>query len=699
MGLEEHGRRSRIAALIILSLLVGSVMPALAALARIEDVSVAEDVPPEILWQGDVALMNGTTMNVTAYTSGAVYEVASATAFGALAAAAAAGAFNYTVSDEWGFLYLDSIADVPNEGWTGWMYWVNYPEAPMPMVGATDYAVEDGDVVTWYWSSGMEMSPADSPRLVLITVSVDEPAVVASSDYPTLQYDAQRTGNVPGGAPKTATLLWRSNEKTAGCIQAGPLVSNGRVYSVTWASWMSGNASDALYCLDKDSGEVIWHIPEVRGASTPAIAGNLLFVGTQDGRLACVNTTSRTVEWSEKIDTTPSFHGVASSPLVYRDRVYVLSFTDGTLHAFSGDGTAQWNFTTGGEIFCYSSPAAFEDRIFFAGNASGQHALYCVNLSTHEAVWNFSTATEIRGSPTIWPEEGLVFFTTKYVYGRSYGLYAVNITTGEEAWHVSHKSSWASPALSDGRLYIGGSMVDPTFYCYRATNGSLVWKKSELEGALDSSPVVAGGTVYFGVNSLDGSLYALDAADGSTRWNYTVHRPPGFGGGLNVASHPAVADRTLYIGMDNMGVLAFRDPSSGEFDTGVPAHPYPSIAGRHYGTLTPFRDLAVTTVSLRACAGTGGHTRSFKLWNDTWVGVEVQGDGYSGDWRTLSFEGTVTLHKNETYYYRIDTGSYPLLHPEARLQLSDGIITCTNFTDVNGAVHSAGIPALRLYGR
>ncbi len=699
MGCEEHIGRKRIAAIIILGIVVGSMMPSLATLERIEEVSVAGEDLPEIIWQGDVAVMNGTTINVTAYTSGVVYEVASATAFGALAAAAAAGGFNYTVSDDWGFPFVDSIADVPSESWSGWMYWVNYPAEPMPMVGATDYAVEDGDVVTWYWSSGMEMTPADSPRLVLINVSVNEPAVVASSDYPTYQYDAQRTGNVTGRAPKTATLLWQSNEKTAGCIQAGPVVSNGRVYISTWASWMSGNASDALYCLDKDSGAEVWNNTEVHGASTPAIAGNLLFVGTQDSRLACVNTTSGRTEWSEKIATTPSFHGIAASPLVYRTMVYVSSFTDGTLHAFSFDGTEQWNFSTGGEIFCYTSPAAFEDRIFFAGNFTGQHALYCVNLSTHEAAWNFTTETEIRGTPTIWTEKRLVFFTTKYVYGKSYGLYAVNITTGEEAWNVSHRSSWASPALSDGRLYIGGSAVDHTFYCYSASNGSLVWQNNKMEGAIDSSPVVADDKVYFGVNYLDGAVYALDATDGTTLWNYTVHMPPGYSGGFNVASHPAVSDRTLYIGIDNIGVLAFRDPPSGEFDTGVPDTPYPSIAGRHYGTLTPFRDLAVNTVYLRACAGTGGHTRSFKLWGDTWAGVEIHGDGYNGDWQNISFDDVVMLCKNKTYYYRIETGSYPQLHQEEKLQVSDGIITCTNFTDVNGAVHYTGIPALKLYYR
>ena len=180
-------------------------------------------------------------------------------------------------------------------------------------------------------------------------------------------------------------------------------------------------------------------------------------------------------------------------------------------------------------------------------------------MNTSEEVWNFTTETEIRGSPTIWGDKELVFFTTKYVYGKPYKLYAVNITTGEEVWNVTHHSSRASPALSYGKLYLGGSSVDTTFYCYDALNGSLLWKNEEMGGAINSSPVVADGKVYFGTNEVDGTVYALDAENGSKLWNYTLHVPEGFGGGFNIASPPAISDSTLFIGVDHVGVLAFRD--------------------------------------------------------------------------------------------------------------------------------------------
>ncbi|MCK4733020.1 MAG: PQQ-like beta-propeller repeat protein, partial [Methanophagales archaeon] len=381
--------------------------------------------------------------------------------------------------------------------------------------------------------------------------------MVASASYPMFQYDAQRTGNVSGIAPETATLLWNSSEKTAGCVQAGPVVYDGKVYISTWLSG-TAPATNALYCLDENTGEEIWNNTKVYGASTAAIADGKLFVGTMEGNITCVDATNGAILWSKKIEE-EFWGGVRSSPLVFDDKVYVLSPSDGMLHAFSFAGTELWNFSTGGEIFCYASPSAYGSKIFFAGNNSGQHALYCLDLSTHVEVWNFTTETEIRGSPTIWSEEGMVFFTTKYILTKKYGIYAVNITTGEKVWNVTHYSSWASPALSKGKIYVGGSGDDTTLYCYNAEDGSLIWKNEEMGGAIDSSPVVADGKVYFGTNEVDGTVYALEANSGSIIWNYTLHIPSGFGGGYNVASQPAVSDRTLFIGADNVGVLAFKD--------------------------------------------------------------------------------------------------------------------------------------------
>ena len=201
---ERANSRGLIRTLIFsICLVVGiAVMPAMASALLETNNSYGSTVSEQqkIIWQGDVTLMNGTTITVTAHNSGVEHEVNSTTAFGALDAAATAGAFNYTVTDEWGFLFADSIGDVAQEGWSAWIYWVNYPEESMPMVGATDYVVEDGDVVTWYWSSSAEMTPADSPLLVIINVSITENPTPDLTPEPTPTSHPRRSGG--GRAPQ-----------------------------------------------------------------------------------------------------------------------------------------------------------------------------------------------------------------------------------------------------------------------------------------------------------------------------------------------------------------------------------------------------------------------------------------------------------------------------------------------------------------
>ncbi len=152
------------------------------------NVSLVE--PQELIWQGDITLVNGATCNVTAHNSGESYVINQTTALGALDAAAEEGDFSYTVSDEWyaswGSLLVDSIADIQSEGWDGWMYWVNYPEDPTPMVGINQYKIKDGDVVTLYWSSNMNMMPADSPKLLIINVSVCSVFDTGKGTYPSI---------------------------------------------------------------------------------------------------------------------------------------------------------------------------------------------------------------------------------------------------------------------------------------------------------------------------------------------------------------------------------------------------------------------------------------------------------------------------------------------------------------------------------
>jgi parallel beta-helix repeat protein len=123
---------------------------------------------------------------------------------------------------------------------------------------------------------------------------------------------------------------------------------------------------------------------------------------------------------------------------------------------------------------------------------------------------------------------------------------------------------------------------------------------------------------------------------------------------------------------------------------------YPSISGTHNGTITMTHTVNVSTIFSYSCTGTGGHIEYAKIWNSSWGGAEAHWHGYVDDWHNCSFDKNFTLVAGETYNYTIRTGSYPQIHHTPELLTATGVITCTEFMDVNGKRHEGWIPAIRL---
>ena len=139
----------------------------------------------------------------------------------------------------------------------------------------------------------------------------------------------------------------------------------------------------------------------------------------------------------------------------------------------------------------------------------------------------------------------------------------------------------------------------------------------------------------------------------------------------------------------------------GQFDTGSPANPYPSIFGTHNGTVTPSQTITVQKLYTYPCSGTGGHTETIELYENGTLIANGSWDGYKGDWHTISIHnmtGTlyVTLLKDHEYNYTICTGSYPQIIHVKEFNATRGKITCSEFIDANGRRYEDWIPAIRL---
>ncbi len=128
-------------------------------------------VTSNIYWQGTVYLPDGTFTKTA--TNGKVYTIKWRTALGALEKASQLGGFSYTIKEtQWG-PFVSCIAGKceGSEGATsGWMYWVNYPNEPLPGVSADEFEVHERDVVYWYFSKSMSDTPDTSSMVIKIYI-------------------------------------------------------------------------------------------------------------------------------------------------------------------------------------------------------------------------------------------------------------------------------------------------------------------------------------------------------------------------------------------------------------------------------------------------------------------------------------------------------------------------------------------------
>ena len=410
-------------------------------------------------------------------------------------------------------------------------------------------------------------SIATTAALLIAILVLLLPQVVVA-EYPMFHHDPQRTGNVSGDAPTTANLMW-CTDLGNGYIGGGASVVAGRVYVSNWPG--SGTGNHGLHCLNESDGNIVWSnvLGGYGGVSTPAIECGRVFTGAKypSGELYCIDASDGATIWNRTIEPNPGYYGVASSPLIHNDIVYAVSSSDGRLHAFDFDGAEQWNYSASGSSDWYMSAATDGDKLFFGGG----NAMNCVDIATHNEEWTFNVGYKVTTTPAV--EAGVVYFATGKDEKK---LYAVDIATGTEIWNRSLYGSLSSPAISDGKIYIGDK--DKKINCIDATDGSEVWNQT-LGGKCDSSPIVANGMVYTAANYDKGTIYCFDANCGTLIWSYDTNQ-------YNMAQ-PAVSDGILFIGSDSGYLYAFRDPLPPEGDL------------NHDGSVTT----ADAAIALRMAAG------------------------------------------------------------------------------------------------
>ena len=170
--------------------------------------------------------------------------------------------------------------------------------------------------------------------------------------WPMFHHDLRHTGYTESPAPNTNQTMW--NYTTGDQVDSSPAVADGRVYV--------GSNDGKVYCLDAFTGAYVWNCTTGAIFSSPAVADGKVYVGSYDRKVYCLDAFTGAYVWN--FQTGGRFWG--SPPAVADGKVYFGSLDNKTYCLDAISGALIWSYTTGGNVF--SSPAIADGMVFISSN-------------------------------------------------------------------------------------------------------------------------------------------------------------------------------------------------------------------------------------------------------------------------------------------------------------------------------------------
>ncbi|MCJ7572003.1 MAG: PQQ-binding-like beta-propeller repeat protein [Candidatus Thermoplasmatota archaeon] len=219
---------------------------------------------------------------------------------------------------------------------------------------------------------------------------------------------------------------------------------------------------------------------------------------------------------------------IDASPVIDNGKVYIGSHNANFYCLNAANGDIIWTQVLGNGI--YSASSIVNNRVYLTADPG---FVYCLDAITGDVLWNYETnANYMDSSPAV--VDGKVYVGAGSNDGQVYCLDASN---GDEIWkYQTGDKIYSSPTYFDGKVYIGS--FDKKVYCLNASNGNKIWSFTMEGSCFLSSPAYFDEKIYIG--SYDKNLYCLDALTGNKLWNFTT--------GAKVESSPAIAYGKVFFG-------------------------------------------------------------------------------------------------------------------------------------------------------
>jgi outer membrane protein assembly factor BamB len=359
--------------------------------------------------------------------------------------------------------------------------------------------------------------------------------------WPMFRGGLGRTGAVPGAAgPLQGGLNWAFDREVR-TFYSTPAVVGNRVYTTSADKGVFTDRG-AIYCLDADTGGVVWKAspPGMRATfSSPAVWGHYLVVGeglhfTRDARVLCFDISDGAkLLWEYRTAS-----HVESSPCIWQGRVYIGAGDDG-YYCFdlapdaSGKPRLVWH-VPGNQYPDAETPPAVADGRVYVGLGMGGKAVVCLDADTGKELWRVATPYPVFAPPSVVGGKVLV------------GMGNGNFIESAEQVRAKELDRLRKAGASEEQLAQAQQELRPVgeVWCLDADTGRKRWSMAVGQTVLGAVAADADG-LFFG--SRDGHLYAV-SHDGRELGRWDAHSP--------ILASPALTDRYVYVATETGRVYA-----------------------------------------------------------------------------------------------------------------------------------------------
>jgi outer membrane protein assembly factor BamB len=263
------------------------------------------------------------------------------------------------------------------------------------------------------------------------------------------------------------------------------------------------------------------------------------------GRSAAVLTLPLAEAWHREFAKT-AFGAV---PVIADGTIY-LGDLDGTFHALAlADGATLWSYRAKDAGFPSSAAVAPAPGppLVIVGDDTG--VVRAFDRGTGKVVWEYETAGEISGGPTILPTAA---DTRVLVGSQDATLSCLNLADGRLLWkHAIADQIRCAPVVArtaaGDRVFIAG--CDGKLHVIDADTGTET-AAVPIDGPTGTTPAVRGDRVFFGTEG--GAFFAIDFDEATVAW-----RVAPAAAGQAYRSSAALADGLAIVGSRGRAVEAF----------------------------------------------------------------------------------------------------------------------------------------------